>query len=516
MTEQHKTSYDEVPYGDNVFTHTHPDCIAAVSSLFGFAPPIENCRVLELGCGTGANLIPMAMGLPDGRFLGIDLSARQIERGQQMQAALGVHNLELHTRSILDLDAGIGTFDYIICHGVYSWVPPEVQDRILDICGKHLTPHGVAYVSYNTYPGWHIRGMVREMMGYHVRRFTEPTERVRQARAMLRFIIEAVGAPDTVWGKLLQSEADLLADASDTYIYHEHLEDYNQPIYFYQFMERAEAKGLRYLAEARPVPLMNKISPQAAETLREVSEDVIQAEQYLDYVRNRTFRRTLLCRRELRHNGTPTAATLEALHLTGLVQPTADGKGPPPPDTGVFSSSEGVRISTSDPRLKTALRILARAWPMSVPFGELYTAVQDQLQGHAGSPQELANELFQCYMGDLVELRARPSRFTTSVAQRPTASRLARLQAESGNRVTNLRHRMVELDGLAQMILTLLDGQRDRGAVLDALTTAAIDGGMEISHQGAVVNDPNAIRQGLDMSLNSAIERLARSAILMV
>src|SRR5262249_31003951 len=160
----------EVPYGDNVFPNTHPERMAAVASLFGLrTAPADDCRVLDLGCGTGANLIPMALVLPGSRFVGIDLSQRQIAHGQRTVAELGLTNVDLRPLSILDVGGDLGTFDYVICHGVFSWVPPAVQDKILDVCRDNLRPDGVAYVSYNTYPGWHIRGMIREMMNYHVR-----------------------------------------------------------------------------------------------------------------------------------------------------------------------------------------------------------------------------------------------------------------------------------------------------------------------------------------------------------
>jgi methyltransferase-like protein len=456
----------------------------------------------------------MAFSLPDARFLGIDLSARQIAHGRQIASVLALANLELQPRSILDLDAGIGKFDYIICHGVYSWVPSEVQERILAICGDHLAPQGIAYVSYNTYPGWHIRGMIREMMGYHVRRFTDPAQRVQQARAMLRFLIDAVGAPDTVWGGLLQIEADLLAGASDTYVFHEHLEEVNQPLYFHQFMERAQGKGLQYLAEARPVPLTQKLSPQATQTLRELSEDVIQGEQYLDFVRNRTFRRTLLCRQEVRLTRPPALAALLGLHITGLVQPTADAPDLTSDRPEVFCSADGVRLSTTNPRLKTALGLLGQIWPRSLPFIDLHDGVRTHLNRDVGGPLELADDVLQCYLGDLVELRARSSSFTTTVSQRPLASPLARLQATGEGRVVNLRHRIIQLDGLSEMLLGLLDGNRDRAAVLDALVTAAAGGAMEISHEGSALTDPSAVRAALDVSLNGAMERLARSALL--
>src|SRR5438067_313897 len=169
------TSYDAVPYESLPFVDTHPSRVAAVARLHGLNPPaVERCRVLELGCAHGSNLIPMAVTLPESRFVGIDLSRRQIADGQNVVAALGLTNIDLQPLSILDVDEKLGVFDYVICHGVYSWVPAEVQRKILDICARQLSPDGVALVSYNTYPGWFVRQMVRELMLYHVGPVAEP------------------------------------------------------------------------------------------------------------------------------------------------------------------------------------------------------------------------------------------------------------------------------------------------------------------------------------------------------
>src|SRR5207247_7326990 len=124
--------------------------------------PLECCRVLEIGCASGGNLLPMAEALPEASFLGIDLSERQINEGQQAIAALGLGNVELRHLNVLEIGPDFGLFDYIVCHGVYSWVPPVARDKILEVCRKNLAPNGVAYVSYNTLPGWHMRGMIRD------------------------------------------------------------------------------------------------------------------------------------------------------------------------------------------------------------------------------------------------------------------------------------------------------------------------------------------------------------------
>ena len=213
------STYDEVPFVGQPSSSTHPDCLATLASLFGMTPaPVERCRVLDLGCSTGGNLIPLAATLPEGRFVGIDSSPRQIETGRATVAALGLTNIELKPLSILDVDDGFGQFDYIICHGVFSWVPPEVQDKILTVCQRNLAPQGVAYVSYNTYPGWHARAMVREMMGFHARQFPETQTRVQQARALLEFLVRSV--PDGSYARWLKEEAELLRPQSDSYVFH--------------------------------------------------------------------------------------------------------------------------------------------------------------------------------------------------------------------------------------------------------------------------------------------------------
>src|SRR5262249_55972164 len=157
-----------------------------------------------------------------------DLSARQVADGQKVVEALGLTNVELKHLSITDY-AGFGAFDYIVCHGVYSWVAAAVQDKILEICATGLAPQGVAYVSYNTYPGWHTRGMLCDIMCSHAQRFAAPRERVGQARALLDFLARSVPRQGGAYGVLLKEEVELLRGKPDSYLLHEHLEEHNEP-----------------------------------------------------------------------------------------------------------------------------------------------------------------------------------------------------------------------------------------------------------------------------------------------
>src|SRR3954468_17474601 len=98
------TSYDAIPYPSHPMGQTHPDRLATLATLFGMDPPRpDRCRVLELGCADGGNLLAMAEGLPESEFVGIDLSARHIETGRAAVAALGLRNVTLKQLSITDV-----------------------------------------------------------------------------------------------------------------------------------------------------------------------------------------------------------------------------------------------------------------------------------------------------------------------------------------------------------------------------------------------------------------------------
>src|SRR5215208_1269478 len=197
MTQATPNTYDEVSYPSYPFPQSHPNRLAVLATLFGMNPaPVEDCRVLEIGCGDGANLIPMALLLPQSRFVGVDLAAHPIAKGQAMTEALGLSNITLQQLDIMNLSSDFGQFDYVIAHGVYSWVPPAVRDKLLAICKANLTPEGVAYISYNTYPGGHLRQMMREMMLFHVRDIQEPDERIRQSRALISSLAQSKSEPD--------------------------------------------------------------------------------------------------------------------------------------------------------------------------------------------------------------------------------------------------------------------------------------------------------------------------------
>jgi SAM-dependent methyltransferase len=453
-------SYDELPYPSQAFVQTHPDRLATLARIFGLTPPsIEQCRVLEIGCASGGNLIPMAYGLPGSRFVGIDLSERQVAEGRARIAALGLTNVRIEAMSVLDLDERWGEFDYVICHGVYSWVERAVQDWILRIAGRQLSPHGIAYISYNTYPGWHLRESVRHMMRYHAMPFDTPAERIEQARAMLDFLTGAVPQEGNAYGQVLARELELLARCSDSYLYHEHLEPTNAPLYFHQFAERAAGHGLQYLAEADfAAMLTGRFPPEVAATLEGISADIIHLEQYMDFVRNRQFRQTLLCREGLKVRRALSPAVMQGTYVASAARREGEGALELDERVEVTWRAPGGALATAvHPVSKAALELLAQRWPLGWVLEELLA----EACRIANRPDDVAlpmQDLFQCFLSGVVELRSWQPPCVSVVSDRPRASACTVLEAALSDVVTSLRHVPVRIDATQRALLPHLDG----------------------------------------------------------
>lgn len=516
MSADALTSYDEIPYTSTPFYYTQPDCLATMAALHGMEPPpADRCRVLELGCGRGGNLIPMALALPESRFVGIDLSRQQVADGRSVIETLGLSNIELRPLSILAIDESFGPFDYIICHGVYSWVSDEVRDKILTVCRRHLAPHGVAYVSYNTYPGWHLRSVVRDLLAFHVRGLADASTRLRQARDLLDLVGQSVQDGKSPYALSLREETDILRSEPDSYLFHEHLEEVNSPLYFHQFIAQAAAHDLQYLEEAEPAPF--KVPEEVLRKLRQTATDLIAGEQYLDFLRGRTFRRTLLCHKGVSLNRPPDPQTLRRCHVTTRLRPRAADRQSPPGEAEAFESAKGTSLSTNNPFLRAAFHHLFEAWPGSVPFEALWGAVLARLgdaRPAGANPDLLTMPLLQCFLSGLVEVHLRPPRFVLEVSERPRASPLARLQAQKSARVTNLRHYTVGLSDLDRQVLQQLDGGHDRTSLLEGLTGSVADELPTIDGEGQPLPEARPARAVLADSLEACLRRLAAVALL--
>lgn len=540
--------YDEVPYNSQAFAQTHPDRLATLARVFGLQPPaLAQCRVLELGCAAGGNLIPMALALPQAQFVGVDLSLRQVQEGQAAIQALGLANVRIAHASIMDIDATWGEFDYLICHGVFSWIPPEVQDKVLDLAARSLGPEGIAYISYNTLPGWHVRGAVRHLLGssgpaHGASAGGTPAERVAAARATLALMRDAVPADGAPHARQLHAELEQLSGSADWYLFHEHLEPNNAPMYFHQFVERAAAAGLQYLAEADFQSMLpTGLAPEIVARLQAASPDIVAFEQKLDFIRNRHFRQTLLCKAALRPQRGLAPERLQALWMASPA--TADGTEAHPtpaaggPAAGVpaadlrpgvpqrFSRRQGGEVqqqgASANPLTKAALALLAPRWPLGWRLDELADAAAERAAAWVPAAQrpahvaQLMQDLLQCFVSGLVDLRSWQPPCTTTVSQRPLASAWARREAATQDLVTNLRHEVIKLQPFSLALLRRLDGQHSRDQLVQALDAEVAAGRLALPQTAETPGDARLRQAHVAAWVDDSLRRLAGYALLL-
>ncbi len=473
LTEELRHSYDSLPYENLPRYDTHPDSLATAARLRGLeAPPVESARVLELGCSTGVNLLALAVALPNGRYTGIDLSATQIDAAQALAGTLGLEQVRFEAADLRTLASSVGEFDYVVCHGVFSHVPPDTQDAILAICARGLAANGVACVSYNTYPGWALRGLVRDLLRRRAHGLASTLEAVAAGRQLLSLLARHAQPARGWYAAALADEQRLLEDSDDAYVAHEHLDPVNEPLHLTDFVGRARAHGLEYLGDALPEPLPEDLPGGLGAALSALARDPLERDQYLDYFVGRAFRSTLLCRAGTPLRGLPPVETVRRLVARAQAVPDAAS---PDLRSGVverFGTRDGRAAESSDPLVKALLTTLYRHAPAALGLDDLRTEVRALMaaagSGHPGGddPAAFAEALLRLHAGQLLRLQTHAVAFATSPGERPRASSLARAQARAGALVTSLRHDNLSLQETERSLLVLLDGTRDRGELL--------------------------------------------------
>lgn len=298
-----QTIYSELGYKSMPFPYTTPATLEAYAALVGIsAPNPKTARVLELGATYGGNIISQALFNPDATFVGIELSQEQVEKGNEVIANAGLTNVSLIQSDIASIGSEIGTFDYIIAHGVYSWVDDGVKEALLRLINEHLAEDGIAYVSYNTYPGWHTMEEVRQLMMFSNRDKTQFNHKEKVLHG--KTIGSIVGSQILKYDNLKERNSKFLGalrsvmQKDEYYVGHDHLEPNNDPVYFYQFNDHLEAHNLAYLCDADlTLSMVRSFDADIADTLDKLAlNDHVAQEQYLDFMLDTTFRKSIICK----------------------------------------------------------------------------------------------------------------------------------------------------------------------------------------------------------------------------
>ena len=298
--EQAKEIYADLGYLSQPFPYASAPFLESYARLLGLSPaPASTARILEIGSSYGGNLISQALFYPKATFTGIEIAPTQVSVGKTYIDQLGITNLNLLEGDVNESHEHLGTYDYIIAHGFYSWVDEETKDNFLRLCKELLAENGILYMSYNTYPGWHKMDSVRALLEFANKDVDtlNHREKVRHGKTVASKLGALMLEYDTVkaqQGPFLQSLRQTL-QKQDCYVGHDHLEPVNTPVYFHQCMDHMAEHGFTYLCDCD----LNLSFPDVYdETLRTklqelAPHDPLAREQYIDFMLNTAFRKSL-------------------------------------------------------------------------------------------------------------------------------------------------------------------------------------------------------------------------------
>ncbi len=469
--------YQAVAYPSAAFARSHPDRLAAIAAVHGVqAPDPRTARVLELGCAGGGNLVPMAVEAPDGVFVGIDLSQAQIDVAREQAAAVGADNVRFEVADLDGLTDEAG-FDYIIGHGIYSWVSPQKRAALWQTAVRLLRPNGLLYLSYNAMPGWHARGALREMMTYHTARIDDPKMAVDQSRALLHFLTAHVPTDDDPWGQWLARARKHLDKTEDAFVFHDLLEPDNHAFAITEVIDEAGGHGFNHVGEADSSHWTDHVvNADVVAALEPFTGSRARLLAAFDLLRDRTFRWSLFSKAEVSED--PLLDRVGSLFVAPVVDPD--------------------ERSYSDDLQAAVEAVLARR-PADVRASEV--------------PLDPGRLLGLCSDGAL-ELVIRDRGLPVRLAERPSVTRLARWQLDNRwKAVTNRRHEAVETDRLDRELMPLVDGTSTQEQLVERMLDRVRDGRFRVQAKGADVDEAQ-VRRAIGGAVDHRLQLYLQRALL--
>ncbi len=435
------TPYDRVAYPSSVFTQTHPERLAVLALLAGLEPvDPRHSRILEIGGGDCLNLLSFAAMWPECSAHGFDLSQIAIERGVRIAETAGLDNVSLVVEDIVEAHRRYpaGSFDYVIVHGVYAWVPPHVREACMELVAHVLSDHGIAMISYNAMPGGHVRLIMREMLFNIVDGIDDFEQRIDAARSFL----EDYAKPregDEPLAITLRQQAESMLQRPDSVLFHDELGDCYYPQRLVDVVRAGEALGLRHLTDAGRNRHLDGLLSDGAEVPEDPDEVVLRAASRDDYAALRFFRHTLFVRAEQVPDRTIDASRIDGLYLTTKLRRQEDGS---------FALA-GDTIEIADEALAAALEAAAAAAPQRVAVA------------HVASTPEQLRVVLQLFAEWYVQLYVHPAPFPAAPGDLPQTSPLVRALLEMGElTVCTLDHALLKIEQAElRGLLLAADGQ---------------------------------------------------------
>jgi len=463
--------YDAVPYRHGAVSDSHPARIGAIARLLGInAAPPDRCRVLELGCGEGMNLLPLAERFPKSEFVGVDFSAKQIAVAEAARAACAIGNARFVCSDLRTWKPEGATFDYIIAHGVYSWVSADVRERLLGICAGALSPNGVAYVSYNTLPGWALPGGVRKILLSEIDTLASPDAQMARATQVLDSLAECMkDQPGSYAANLRDTIADMHAKPPGL-LFHDELAAVNEPCTFTEFSEHAARHGLHYIAEAHYATMRSAHLPATMQSaLVPLRLDFIRTQQFMDVLFQRWLRNSLLSRAPVTPERSIRAGVIADCALGLRMKVDAGSINLAPGIPMRFTGIHGLVLEAREPVEKAVLTVLASSFPERLPFPRLCAMANQSLADWGLPPvsdfSALHNFLHRLFALDALDVMLCGDGDWLMMSATPGLSALMRHQATNDLQLTNRWHEPVALTPEGKRALLDPSARPDRTAL---------------------------------------------------
>jgi len=468
------SEYDQIPYEGSCIPTASPERLAMLARLAGFAAPgLDNPRVLEIGCGDGGNLLPLAFYHPGWKIVGIDPSKVAIDKAEQARQLLGLENLSFEMMDVRELEPGEG-FDFVLCHGVYSWVAADVREAIFDRGASVLSPQGLFYLSYNTQPGWGMRGLVRDRLrATHTgSSLKDSAQRAKKTLDQLESLLgEAEGHP---YIDLLKRELDFANNRPLYHLTHEYLTEHNRAFWFGEVHGAAAVRGLHYVGDAQRFNTEGFVSIEQRAAAEAMFATDVEREESLDLVRYRQLRASVFSRSPAVEDVDP-ARVLSGSTLVSALRYSGEDMDFTRGEAENFICPVTQREIPVDTSLgKAALLLLAARYPCGMRLEDLLRAVSELLEHEGQDPKVTQQDIDDFLQGmnvlhehALVQVRPSESRpAVESSSSLPTLHALARYEARQRAYLSSPWHDLLPIDAVDRVLLEHLDGCHDRGELL--------------------------------------------------
>lgn len=518
--EAEKPTYDGIPYQGYSFEFVRPEHLRNIGFLFGMSPPsLEKARVLELGCNDGISLFRFAETYPKSYTLGIDLSQEGINHGHEIINQLKLKNIELKNMSITDLDESHGKFDYIICHGLFSWVSDSVKDSILNVSKKLLNKNGLVFISYNTLPGCNMTNTVRELMMFHSSNFSNIGEKIQQSRAALNFLQESLEGQKTPHAEFMQESAKRMALSEDHYLKQEYLSKENKAYYLHEFVDIARSNGFEYLGDSDVQKMyVGNLPPKAAEKLGTIS-DIVRAEQYIDFIKNTQNRCTILCHKDTTISRNINAELLSKFnYYSNIALDKSKSNINLVDDSNVTFYLDGIEektISSTSPEIKVIFIALAKNLGNPLSIKEIINESKKLVPSLTEKKLEesIHSNFVQLILSGSVKFILDKPKSIYSISNKPKISNLALLQIQQvrpNNQfwITNNMNQPMDIQAHQVNIIKSLDGKHTVDEIKANTLNSLIKGEINAQEGDKKIDDKNKLKVVADTLVDSTLESM--------